>query len=298
MTTVEPLDLTGRGSYVGASEVASLFGVGFRSRWRLWQEKAGNLDREDISDEERVYWGSVLEPQIALGVAERTGWKLRDVKRLIRHPAEHGLACHPDREVVAHPRGPGLVEIKTVGRNYWWTKWREDGPPLGYQLQLQTQLACMGREWGAIAALVGGQKLEVYEIDAHSGAQSRILREVAEFWRSIEAGEEPEIDFQADGNVLGELYGIDPAKVVELPAEADALVAIYELAKNAEKAAGRAKDEARARILRIVKDAELATTPAGARIKRTHVAEKQVSFLRKASYRTTITPPRGEENDL
>lgn len=289
------IDTSDRHTYVGASEVSVLFGENpWKSRWQLWLEKTGKAEAPDLSSNEKVFWGSYLEPALAAGVAEQTGWKLRNVRRLIRHRDLPVLASHPDYEIVSHDDGPGVAELKTVGRYFWQEHWT-DGPPLNYQLQLQTQLACMGREWGVIAALVGGQKLEIYRYDAHPRIQKAILSEVEKFWSQVETLEEPEPDWKADRQMLASIHGVEPGLVYELDDEADEWIVQYEAAKLLEKQAKQKKDEAMAHLAAMVEGAEVAHTPAGGRIKRTHIPEKEISFTRKESYRMTVTAPKGKK---
>jgi predicted phage-related endonuclease len=59
----EWLDLRRR--HIGSSEVAALFGLDERrTLFELWHQKAGHIPEPDVEDDERVFWGTVLEPAI------------------------------------------------------------------------------------------------------------------------------------------------------------------------------------------------------------------------------------------
>ena len=76
--------------------------------------------------------------------------------------AQGEAGAAPDREI--GDRGGGVLEIKTVD---WLVRARLGRePPPHILLQLQAQLGVTGREWGAVAALVGGNELRIWEYQA------------------------------------------------------------------------------------------------------------------------------------
>ena len=128
-----------RAAHVGGSEVAALFNEHKQlTHWELHHIKGGDLPPHDLSDNERVFWGNVMEPAIARGIAEQHGWNIRKVRRYFSSDEVRGYGCTPDFEIVAHEDGPGVLEIKAVD---WlvYKQW-EGEPPLSFLLQLQSQL--------------------------------------------------------------------------------------------------------------------------------------------------------------
>src|ERR1700689_4565543 len=90
-----------RSKHVGGSEVSALFGEHGRiTPFELWQRKAGNVPEPNLSDNERVFWGQILEPAIARGVAEKTKWNVRKVHRYHSLLPELGIGASLDYEVV------------------------------------------------------------------------------------------------------------------------------------------------------------------------------------------------------
>jgi putative phage-type endonuclease len=77
-------------------------------------EKTGRKEPEDISHKEAVLWGIELEPVLAQVYAKRTGYKVRRVNAVLQHPEQPFMLANLDREVVGHPDGPGILEIKTA----------------------------------------------------------------------------------------------------------------------------------------------------------------------------------------
>ena len=215
-----------RDSYVGGSEIASLFYQwrysdgsvavhhlyetpddpaaqmigclsGFRSGYRLWMEKSGRLPPEDLSAVDRVLAGQFLEPAIAeFAKSKWTDWPgpIRKVRRYITNDAVGGWGASLDYEIMA----PGMppVEIKTADVHYVREAWTVDGddiimPPLSYVLQLQHQIGAVGADHGWIVALVGGNQLLRGRIARHEPTQERIAEAITAFWRGVREGAEP-----------------------------------------------------------------------------------------------------------
>jgi putative phage-type endonuclease len=287
VASLSPERIVLRRGHVGASEVAALFGLHpFLTRFELWHRKSGNLPEEDLSGNDRVFWGTVLEPAIAEGVRAKTGWALRKVLRYVQHQRIAGMGASPDYEILSHPKGVGTLQLKNVD-GLVFREWEDETPPMVYQLQVQHEIACGGFKWGALGVLVGGNQLRVFEYERHEAAIEKIEREVQEFWRSIDEGREPKPDFQSDLETIRALYPTaEPGNVVDLtgdPRLAE-LCALYKDASAAEKAAGEAKDAAKAELLTLIKDAEIAFAK-GFKISTSNVAEAEISYVRKA-YRT------------
>src|SRR6476661_22352 len=151
-----------RRRHIGSSEVAALFGLDERrTLFELWHQKAGNIQEPDVSENDRVFWGTVLRPAIAQGIAERQRWKIRKTHRYIEHPSVPGMGASLDFEIYGHPRGAAPLEIKNVD---WMVAkdWPEGRPPLRFELQVQHQLACLpSHPWAVLGVLVGGNTSRV-----------------------------------------------------------------------------------------------------------------------------------------
>lgn len=285
-----------RREHVGGSEVAALFGEHAQlTKWELWQIKAGNLPAADLSDNERVLWGSLIEPAIAQGVTALHGWQVRKVRRYLSSQMCPGFGGSPDYEIVSHERGAGILEIKTVDRLIF-RDWGDE-PPLGYLLQLQSYMDLRGVAWGAIACLVGGNELKVFTYDYRPKTASMIRAAVAEFWTSIKDGKEPPLDFSRDGAALAKLYERSDGETYDMTGNnrLPELMADYTAAGADEKAAADRKDAAKAEILSIIQDREVCTCD-GWKISTKTVAETQVSYTRKAYRNFRITPPKETKN--
>jgi putative phage-type endonuclease len=248
-----------RRNFVGASEVAALFGLHPQiTKFELWHRKKGNIDEPDLSDVERIFWGQTLEPAIAKGIAAQQGWKIRRVRRYVVSPYVPGMGASLDYEILKHPAGVGALEIKNVD-GLIYRDWPEDEPPMHFLLQLQHQLACIpARKWGAIGALIGGNTPKIFKMDRHEGTIAKIEKAVERFWQSIADNKPPSPDFEADGAAIALLCrDITPGKsVVCDDSYFEELCERYCAARAAEKDAKTAKDAAKAEMLTLMDSAE------------------------------------------
>ena len=100
---------------LGSSDAAVAVGLSpYKCPLSLWLEKTGRKEPEDISHKEAVLWGIELEPVLAQVYAKRTGYRVRRVNAVLQHPEHLFMLANLDREVVGHPDGPGILEIKTA----------------------------------------------------------------------------------------------------------------------------------------------------------------------------------------
>lgn len=223
---------------VTASEVADLMGVGRRSPFVLYHEKAGNLE-PDPAESEATAWGNVLEAPIARTVAQQRGWKIRKVERHLTvgwndlglleavSEAELSRALRGDR--APNPLGASLdyevalgswapMEVKAVGR-YASRAWEGGQPPLPVLLQVQAQLACARAPLGIVAGLrsVTGPA-DVAEVPRHEPTIRLIFRAVLDLEISLARGEAPAPDYSRQGDVEAVLAlhkAVTPGKVID-----------------------------------------------------------------------------------
>ena len=206
--------LKARDSGLGASEVATIFGVNpWESPFTLYQKKRGEIEAEP--DNERMEMGRRLEPIVADLFTDRTKrktWKHPLGGMLLRSRAFPWLLATPDYE----QRGKrlstdGLLECKTTGERFV-EDWSED-VPVYYQTQVQQQMLVTGRKYASVACLIGGQQFKF----KHVSRNERFLKNLAErtriFWDMIQNGTPPPVDasestietlkqMKANGNVI------------------------------------------------------------------------------------------------
>ena len=256
-----------RAADVTSTEVAALFGDSpYLTRFELWHAKRGTLQRE-FEATERMKWGTRLEPAIAAGIAEDQGWTVKPLKVYARHATVERMGSSFDFEVDTGDGRRGILEIKNVDWLVFKNEWGDGTEaPVHIEWQVQHQLEVMaaeGYEFAYICALVGGNEAKLIYRERDPEVGHAIRAAVREFWRTVNANEEPAPDFARDHGSIRKLYGhAEPGKVLDLRGtagegtELSALVAAYKAAGKAIETAEAAKDAARAQILTIIGDAE------------------------------------------
>lgn len=240
---------------IGGSEIAGLFDVQQPyqlSRYGLWMVKTG-LAEDKFEGNERTIWGNRLEAVIAEGIAEDEGWNIRK-GGYFSDPTTQGLGSTLDFIIESDPEyeGPGAFEIKNVDGIVFAQKWIDDEPPLHILLQLQHQLTASGFKWGAIGALVGGNKPFVYKYEARPNLIADIRRRVTEFWQSVRDGIQPPVD--GTDNATAILKAINtPVTRETVDVSADTvwpeIVAEFQRTQAAKKEATVAHDLAKNRLI-------------------------------------------------
>ena len=201
---------------IGSSDAAVAVGLSpYKCPLTLWLEKTARKAPEDISQKEAVLWGVELEPVLAQVYAKRTGYKVRRVNAVLQHPERTFMLANLDREVVGHPDGPGILEIKTA--SYHSAPQWEEGVPVAYQCQVLHQLAVTGHAWAEVAVLIGGQDFRIYRIERDEEKIGDLIRREAQFWQQVRQDWQPEPDGSSDAAAaLSWLFPRDDGQTVDL----------------------------------------------------------------------------------
>ncbi len=194
-------------TYGGSSFSGALFDRGYAdmpSAWSVWAMFSGLLD--DVGPDEdtnaRVRLGKAMEPVIAGEVAFQKGWDLIEgyeyldwtlansawstkFRLFVHHPDESlKIGCTVDFYIREHEDGPGIIECKNRDYLQWVTSYDDDDASIRDQIQLAHQLACHPEiQWGAIAALVGGNDLKVYVYKR--AALADMISDIEAKWREL-----------------------------------------------------------------------------------------------------------------
>lgn len=214
--------LAARRAGLGSSDAAAVLGLSpWHSPFSLFHEKIGLAPRPPAALE-AAFWGSALEPLLAIRYAAGSGREVLspDPFTIYRHLGRPWQLASLDRLTTDPDRGLGILELKTAAA----TKARDwdDGPPLAYQIQVQHQLATTGLAWASIAVLIGGNRFTWIDVDPHPGFIDALNAAEATFWDRINTLDPPAPDdTDATRATLATLYPThDPDTVVQLPPDA------------------------------------------------------------------------------
>jgi hypothetical protein len=192
--------LAQRKQYVTASDVAALLGESkYKTRDQLRMEKMGLAD--EWQGNEQTTNALLLEAESWRLAEHWYGWHCRpNGNVLVKDAVCSRLAATPDAYLDS-PWGTAVVQAK-------WTRSsvQEDvrqvtkagkpttaafaaGPPIGWQLQVQAELACTNLQHGVLLVMHHGQglKLRPYYIPRHERVIARIRAETLLFWKEIES---------------------------------------------------------------------------------------------------------------
>ena len=192
---------------IGSSDAAAAVGLcPYKSQLELWMEKTGRTPTEDtpLGMDDPRYWGTLLEPYVAVAYSQQTDRKVRKVNAVLQHPTFPYMLANIDREVVGCP-DVQILECKTAGE--WGSKLWRDGVPEYVQLQVQHQLAVTNQRAADVAVLLCGQRLEIYRIERDEEVIARLMVLEARFWQYVTTDTEPPADgSESSGHALRQLY--------------------------------------------------------------------------------------------
>lgn len=175
---------------IGGSDAASALGLNpWKSQFQLWLEKTGAAEPEDLTSNEFVYWGKVLEQAVADRFCELTGKKVQR-RGLLQSEEYPFMLASVDRMVVGESAG---LECKTAN-TYSKSKWEGDEIPDTYYVQCQHYMAVTGFEKWYIAVLIGGNKFIWKEVPRNNEDIAALIKAEKEFWRMVTEGEMPDAD--------------------------------------------------------------------------------------------------------
>lgn len=213
--------LAGRTVGIGASESPILFGHGWSSEFALYCQKRGEWPAEP--ENERMLWGSRLEPVIAEEVALRKGWQLTDLGRWttcrsVEHP--HMTATFDRIIAPIDHRGPGVLEIKNTSE-HMREEWNDVGAPLRVQIQGQHQLKVSGFTWGCYAVLIGGNDLRIVDFERDDEFIAMLVERCETFIARVREGRPPQVDGSGSTtSALSRLFSRDDGAAIVLPPSA------------------------------------------------------------------------------
>ena len=179
---------------IGSSDAAAAVGLNpYKSQLELWMEKTGRTgaNEENPGMQDPRFWGTLLEPYVAVAYMQKTDRKVRKINAVLQHPTFNFMLANIDREVVGCP-DVQILECKTAGE-FGSRLWRE-GVPEYIQLQVQHQLAVTGKAAADVAVLLCGQELEIHRIPRDDEVIARLIVLETRFWEYVETDTPPPAD--------------------------------------------------------------------------------------------------------
>jgi len=182
-----------RQSFIGGSDARIIMGDDEAALVRLWREKRGEIEPEDLSGNLVVQLGVVTEDLNRRWYEANTGRTITDLQKRIRHPVLRWMGATLDGRIQG---SDAVFEAKFM---LPWS-FSEQAAAEKYMPQLQHNMWVVAARTAVLSVITGGGKWA--EILAHADPlyQHLIVTAERKFWRCVETGEEPK------------LFGVEPPK--------------------------------------------------------------------------------------
>src|SRR3954468_15846348 len=176
----------GRRSYIGGSDARVIMSENEGALVRLWREKRGEEEPEDLSGNLIVQLGSVTEELNRHWYEQSSGHAVTQVQRQIRHPVNRWMGATLD----------GMIEAKgAVFEAKFMLPWSfsEEAAAEKHMAQLQHNMWVTNSREAVLSIITGGGKWVEITIAADSLYQHLLITAERKFWRCVETGDTPRL---------------------------------------------------------------------------------------------------------
>ena len=183
----------GRRFFIGGSDARIIMGSDEAALIRLWREKRGEAEPEDLSGNLIVQLGTATEELNRFWYERNTGRRVRDVQRRVKHSAIPWMAATLD----------GIVEgMESVFEAKFMLPWSfsEEAAAEKHMAQLQHNMWVTASRTAVLSIITGGGKWMEMTVPADPLYQHLLLTAEKKFWRCVETGEVPR------------LFGVEPPR--------------------------------------------------------------------------------------
>src|SRR5437763_4445734 len=175
-----------RRTFIGGSDARIIMGDDEPALLRLWREKRGEVEPEDLSGNLIVQLGTVTEALNRHWYERNTGQVVCEIQRRVFHPVKRWMAATLDGMV----EGTGAVfEAKFM---LPWT-FSEEGAAEKHMAQLQHNMWVTNARTAVLSIITGGGKWVEMTIPADPLYQHLVLVAEKKFWRCVQSGEQPRL---------------------------------------------------------------------------------------------------------
>ena len=182
-----------RCSFIGGSDARIIMGSDEGTLLRLWREKRGEIEPEDLSGELVVQLGCVTESLNRRWYEKNTGHFVTDVQRQVFHPVHRWMAATLDGRIAATE---AVFEAKFM---LPWS-FSEEAAAEKHMAQLQHNMWVTASRNAVLSIITGGGKWVELTIPADPLYQHLLLTAEKKFWRCVQNGDPPH------------LFGVDPPR--------------------------------------------------------------------------------------
>jgi predicted phage-related endonuclease len=152
-------------------------------------EKQGKKEIPDLSDNEAVQFGHIMQPVVGKLFQDKHKMELKDADYSLTHPTQSFMRSHFD---FISADGKCLVEAKNYNaavRNKFDTD--SNRIPAADYAQLVHEAACHGIERIFLAVVFGGQEFVTFEFHISEAEKEDLIKKMAGVWGYCKAGTLP-----------------------------------------------------------------------------------------------------------
>jgi YqaJ-like viral recombinase domain len=182
-----------RHQFIGGSDARTIMSPDEAALIRLWREKRGEADPEDLSGNLIVQLGVATEALNQTWYERNTGRIVTDVQRWVRHPVHRYLAATLD----------GFVnDLDAVFEAKFVLPWSfsEEEAAEKHMAQLQHNMWVTNARSAVLSIITGGGKWVEMTVPADALYQHFLVTAERRFWRCVRTGDTPRP------------YGIEPPR--------------------------------------------------------------------------------------
>jgi hypothetical protein len=174
-----------RRQFIGGSDARIIMGDDEGTLVRLWREKRGEADPEDLSGNLAVQLGLATENLNRRWYQAQTGKIVTDVQMWRRHPTLRWMAATLD----------GRVDGSEVFEAKFMLPWQfsEEAAAQKHAAQLQHNMFVVAARNAVLSVITGGGKWVEIKVHADPLYQHLIVTAERKFWRCVENGEPPKM---------------------------------------------------------------------------------------------------------
>src|SRR6185503_1790710 len=176
----------GRRTFIGGSDARIIMGSDEAALIRLWREKRGEAEPEDLSGNLIVQLGVATEELNRAWFERNSGRQVRDVQRRVKHSAIPWMAATLD----------GIVDgTEAVFEAKFMLPWSfsEEAAAEKHMAQLQHNMWVTHRRSSVLSIITGGGKWVEITIPMDPLYLSVLVSAEKKFWRCVQSGEVPHL---------------------------------------------------------------------------------------------------------
>jgi predicted phage-related endonuclease len=186
MSKVFRFDPKDRRTFIGGSDSRIIMGDDEADLIRLWREKRGEADAQDLSKNLIVQLGVATEDLNLKWYQQCTGQTIRDLQKRLRHPINKWMGATLD----------GIVEqTGAIYEAKFMLPWAfsEEAAAEKHMTQLQHNMWVANARTGVLSIITGGGKWVEIKINADPLYQHLLITAEKKFWRCVQTGHPPRI---------------------------------------------------------------------------------------------------------